>query len=155
MACGLDTVKLWPCLGALRLWLGDGVWSTASWGDVVIELVAIGFCDWCSLFNLNISRAGSAGEDIFCRCQIMQTRYPERDSHRCCTCMGGVNVGKSVRNVIATKCPVDTQTCQLLVDHSFLVLIPSHLRLDLSFVIFETETKPTFPGRKTSTVGGI
>ena len=62
---------------------------------------------------------------------------------------------KGVRNVNATfKYLVYPETCQFLVDYSFLVLVPSNLRGNLSLVTGRVQTH-TFPGRKTSTVGGI
>jgi riboflavin synthase len=66
-----------------------------------------------------------------------------------------MDVVKGVRNVnAALKRLVDPKACQFLVNYSFLVVVPSNLRRNLSFVTGEIEPH-TFPGRKTSTVAGI
>ena len=64
-------------------------------------------------------------------------------------------MGKGIRHINTTsECFVDTKTRQLLVDYSFLVLVPGSLQLNLSFIVSNDWVARTFPGRKTSTVVG-
>ena len=67
-----------------------------------------------------------------------------------------MNVVKSVCDVYSTaKRFIDTKACQFLVDYPFLILSPSALQQSLRSVIGWYQITLTFPGRNTSSVGGM
>ena len=62
------------------------------------------------------------------------------NSYRCRARMGGMNVGEVVRHIGTTsKRLVNPKTSQFLVNYPFLVLIPSSLQLNLSFIVSKNQ----------------